>query len=136
MQIMAKPNVWRADIHLTDRIIVRLTFYRLITGIQDSLFLSLSLLSLCLSLSVCLFSALRVNLRACRREGCPADNTALCAACSSVHLTSSALVSTESHMSASPNIRLSIAHSVCYLLTALLFCLFALIHSIQHIFTP
>lgn len=39
---MAKPNVWRADIHLTDRIIVRLTFSRLITGTQDFFSLSLS----------------------------------------------------------------------------------------------
>lgn len=39
---MAKPNVWRADIHLTDRIIVRLTFSRLITGTQDFLFFFLS----------------------------------------------------------------------------------------------
>lgn len=46
---MAKPNVWRADIHLTDRIIVQLTFYRLITGTQDSLSVFLPLW-LCLSL--------------------------------------------------------------------------------------
>lgn len=32
---MAKPSVWRADIHLNDRIIVQITFYRLITGTQD-----------------------------------------------------------------------------------------------------
>lgn len=34
---MAKPNVWRADVHLTDRIIVQIAFHRLITGTQDFL---------------------------------------------------------------------------------------------------
>lgn len=129
MQIMAKPNVWRADIHLTDRIIVRLTFYRLITGIQDTLSLSHSLslsFSVCLSFSphgcvALFFSALGVNLKAYKSLDAQADNTAFCAACSSVHLTSSALVSTESHMSASSNIWPSKAHCVCYLFTALLF---------------
>lgn len=50
VQIMAKPNVWRADIHLTDRITVRLTFRRLITGAGDSLTLFLPW-RLCLFLS-------------------------------------------------------------------------------------
>lgn len=50
MWIMAKPNVWRADIHLTDRIIVRLTFYRLITETEDSLSV---FLPLCLCLPLC-----------------------------------------------------------------------------------
>lgn len=68
---MAKPNVWRADIHLTDRIIVRLTFSRLITGTQDFFFFFLSLtLSLC-GFVVPSISVLRVILLAYERGGCP-----------------------------------------------------------------
>lgn len=46
---MAKPTVWRAGIHLTDQIIVQLTFHRLITGAPDSI-------SDFLSRRLCLFS--------------------------------------------------------------------------------
>lgn len=66
MQIMAKPNVWRADIHLTDRIIVPLTFYRLITGTQDCLSV-LFPLWLCLPL----YFNTRGDFRAYERGGYP-----------------------------------------------------------------
>ena len=66
MQIMAKPNVWKADIHLTDRIIVQLTLYRLITGTQDCL-------SVFLPLWFCLllYFSTPGDFRAYERGGCP-----------------------------------------------------------------
>lgn len=66
MQIMAKPNVWKADIHLTDRIIVQFTFYRLITGTQDCL-------SVFLPVWVCLllYFSTPGDFRAYERGGCP-----------------------------------------------------------------
>lgn len=84
---MAKPNVWRADIHLTDRIIVSLTFYRLITGTQDTLSLSLPV---ALSFSVSQHSGWIRELT--RGQDARTDNIAFCSACRSPHLASSPLL--------------------------------------------
>lgn len=110
---MAKPNVWRADIHLTDRIIVRLTFYRLITGTQDTLSLSLPV---ALSFSVSKHSGWIRELT--RGQDARTDSTSFCSACRSPHLASSPLVTSEHHMPASPGRWLSEAESVCYPFTS------------------
>lgn len=111
---MAKPNVWRADIHLTDRIIARLAFSQLIIGTQDSLCVFLRLWP-CLS---CYFTTQGDF------EGLGEVRISMLITCHPAQLVDqltcpfSPLVSTESHMPASSHTWLSKANSVCSLPTS------------------